>query len=133
MTSEGNVRVGLKYTKDHEWILVSGDSCRVGISDYAQHELGDVVYVDLPQVGKVVKQGQSVLSVESVKAVSDVYAPVSGKVSAVNEKLAEHPELINNEPYDGGWIVELAETELSEVEKLLSSEDYTTLISELSR
>lgn len=98
---------GLGYTKDHEWAKVEGRRARVGITDHAQHELTDVVYVELPPVGKVVKRGEELGVVESVKAASEIYAPLSGKVVEVNKVLEERPELVNQSPYGEGWIVVL--------------------------
>lgn len=104
---------GLGYTKDHEWAKVEGRRARVGITDHAQHELTDVVYVELPPVGKVVKRGEELGVVESVKAASEIYAPLSGKVVEVNKVLEERPELVNQSPYGEGWIVvlEVADTD----------------------
>ncbi len=95
-----------QYTKDHEWVKIEGAEARVGITDYAQKQLGDVVYLDLPEVGRSVKKGESFGSVESVKAVSDLYAPVDGEVVEVNSSLSEHPELINKDPH-GAWMIVL--------------------------
>src|SRR5512136_213277 len=93
----------LLFSKDHEWLRVEGGTVVVGVTDYAQHELGDVVYVDLPAPGKELKKGDPAANIESVKAVSDVYAPVSGKITEVNQNLANTPELVNQEPFAGGW------------------------------
>ncbi|MDY6985311.1 MAG: glycine cleavage system protein GcvH [Candidatus Thermoplasmatota archaeon] len=105
------IREGLEYTETHEWVKREGKGVRIGVTDYAQQNLTDVVYVDLPQVGKEIKVGEILASIESVKSVSDVYAPVSGKVVEVNSRLNDEPELINKSPYDDGWLVviELAE------------------------
>src|SRR5690554_7312221 len=97
----------LLFTKEHEWVLVKGHTARVGITDYAQNELGDVVFVDLPSIGDLVEEGEGFAVVESVKAVSDIYAPVSGEIAAVNEHLEDSPELVNESPLDEGWIVEI--------------------------
>src|SRR5580698_8139209 len=102
-----NVPADLKYAKSHEWIRVSGDTVAVGISDHAQHELTDVVFVELPAIGRKVKAGESCAVVESVKTASDIYAPVSGEITAGNADLAKNPELINNDPYGKGWIFEI--------------------------
>ena len=96
-----------RYTKEHEWVLVEGDTGTVGITDHAQEELGDIVYVDLPKVGHAVEQGKSLGSVESVKAVSDIYSPVSGEVIEVNEALADAPEKLNEDPHGAGWLVKI--------------------------
>ncbi len=119
----------LKYTKEHEWIRVEGNSIGVvGITDYAQSELGDIVYVELPQVGKVVNQMESFGTIEAVKAVSDLFSPVSGEVIEVNEKLKDSPDLINKDPYGEGWIIKIKIKDLNELNNLLSAEDYRKLI-----
>jgi len=122
MTNE--VRDGLKYTKTHEWVKVAGNKVKVGITDHAQEALTDIVFVELPTVGKEVKKGEELCVVESVKSVSEVYAPVSGKIVAVNTKLDESPEIINDKPYDDGWLVELEIKNKSEVDTLLDASAY---------
>jgi glycine cleavage system H protein len=118
----------LKYTAEHEWVRSDGSSTvRVGITDYAQEALGDVVYVSLPDVGDSVEKGAAVGEVESTKSVSDIYAPLSGTVSARNEKLDENPELINSDPYGQGWILELDLSDENEVAGLLDAGAYGTL------
>jgi glycine cleavage system H protein len=117
-------RVNLFFSKDHEWLRVEGDMAVVGITDYAQHELGDVVYVDLPTVGKELKKGDSGANIESVKAVSDVYAPVSGKIVAVNQNLSNAPVLINQEPFAAGWIFKISMTQASELQELMDEKKY---------
>ena len=117
----------LKYTKDHEWLRMEGDTGVVGITDHAQHELGDVVFVELPEVGRSVNAGEAFGSVESVKAVSEVYCPVSGEIIEVNQKLADKPELLNSEPYGAGWILKIKIKNPGEQAKLLSAADYTEL------
>ena len=117
----------LKYTKDHEWLRMEGNTGVVGITDYAQHELGDVVFVELPEVGRSVNAGEAFGSVESVKAVSEVYCPVSGEIIEVNQKLADKPELLNSEPYGAGWILKIKMKDPGEQAKLLSAADYTEL------
>ena len=112
------------YTKDHEWVRVSGDTGRVGITDYAQESLGDVVYVDLPKVGEAFVAGDPFGSVESVKAVSELFIPVSGEILEVNGLLADSPELANTSPYDEGWMVAVKLSTPSEVDGLLSSTEY---------
>jgi len=114
----------LLFSKDHEWLRVEGDTVVVGVTDYAQHELGDVVYVDLPAVGKELKKGDPVANIESVKAVSDVYAPVSGKITEVNQNLNSSPELINQEPFAGGWIFKISMTQSSELQELMDGKKY---------
>ena len=116
-----------KYTKDHEWIKVEGDAGLVGITDYAQKQLGDVVYLDLPQVGRPLKVGESFGTVESVKAVSELYSPVSGVVTAVNSALAEKPEKVNSDPH-GSWLIEVKLASPSELDALMAAEQYSELV-----
>ncbi len=118
----------LRYTKDHEWIRVEGSVGAVGITDYAQGELGDIVFVDLPAVGKKVKQGESFGTIEAVKAVSDLYAPVSGEVTEINPDLEKTPEVVNKEPYKGGWMIKIKVTNQAELNALLDSKNYRNLI-----
>jgi len=118
---------GFKYTKDHEWIELEGDRGRVGITDYAQQQLGDVVYVDLPEVGATLKQGQSFGTIESVKAVSELYSPVAGEVAEVNTALKDKPEMINKDPH-ATWMVVLKLTNPGEVGALLDATQYQALI-----
>ncbi|HPT83087.1 MAG TPA: glycine cleavage system protein GcvH [Limnochordia bacterium] len=115
----------LLYTKEHEWVLVKGSVVRVGISEYAQNELGDIVFVDLPSVGDWVEEGEGFCVLESVKAVSDVYAPVSGKVVAVNTELEDSPELINESPLEKGWIAEIEVEGEPQVGDLMNEQEYT--------
>jgi len=119
MYSEANL-----YTKDHEWILVQDDIGTIGITDYAQHELGDVVYVDLPEVGDTFEANEPCGSVESVKAVSEVFCPVSGEIVEVNAKLEESPELINQSPHDQAWMVKIRLSNPNELKELLSAQAY---------
>ncbi len=112
------------YTKEHEWLMVQGDHGVMGITDHAQNELGDIVYVDLPKVGAVVEQGKTLGSVESVKAVSDIYAPVSGEIIEVNEALASAPETLNQDPHGAGWLVKLRLTAPDELKQLLTAAEY---------
>jgi len=119
---------GLRYTKDHEWAKVEGARVRVGITDHAQHELTDVVFVELPSVGKVVKQGEELGVVESVKAASEIYAPVSGKVVEVNKVLEDKPELVNQSPYGDGWIVVLEVANPVEEKSLMDAVAYRKLV-----
>jgi glycine cleavage system H protein len=118
---------GLRYTKDHEWLDVAADTGRVGITDYAQQQLGDVVYVELPEVGTTVSAGQSFGTIESVKAVSELYAPVSGEVVEVNTALKERPEAINSDPH-GSWMVALKLSSPGEVDTLLDAAQYGELV-----
>jgi glycine cleavage system H protein len=113
-----------RYTKEHEWVLVEGDTGTIGITDHAQEELGDIVYVDVPKVGARVERGKSLGSVESVKAVSDVYSPVGGEVTAVNEMLADAPETLNRDPHGAGWLVKVRLTAPSEILELMTAADY---------
>lgn len=120
-----------KYTKDHEWVRVEGDTATVGITDYAQEQLGDVVYVELPDVGKSVGVGDEAAVVESVKAASEVYAPISGEVVEVNEALADAPNGVNDDAAGAGWFVKLKLSDASELEKLMSEDEYKTYLAEL--
>lgn len=113
-----------RYTKEHEWVKLEDGKARVGITDHAQHELGDVVYVELPQTGKKVKQHEEFATVESVKAVSPIYAPVSGAIVAVNTELGSKPELVNQSPHEKGWIVLIAMDTPQELDSLLTAEQY---------
>ncbi|MEY4173931.1 MAG: glycine cleavage system protein GcvH [Actinomycetota bacterium] len=122
-----NVPQHLQYSSDHEWIHIEGGRARVGITDYAQDALGDVVYVELPDVGSTVKTGDSFGEVESTKSVSDVYAPVSGTVVAVNEALGSSPELLNSDPYGNGWICEIDMSDMGEAGGLLDAAAYSAL------
>ena len=118
----------LKYTKEHEWIRVEGETGFVGITDYAQGELGDVVFVELPAKGKKVKKGETFGTVEAVKAVSDLYAPVSGEVVEANPMLEKTPELVNKEPYGNGWMIKLRLGNPGELSALLDAKKYRELI-----
>jgi len=114
----------LRYTKEHEWVRVEGDIGIIGITFHAQKELGDIVYVDLPKVGASTQQGKAIGSVESVKAVSDLYTPVSGEVVEVNPLLAESPEILNSDPYGSGWLVKIKLSDPGEAGKLLTAAEY---------
>ncbi len=118
----------LKYTKDHEWIRIDGDTITVGLSDYAQDQLEDIVYLDLPDAGLEVEKEESFGSVEAVKAVEDIYSPVTGEIVEVNELLEDKPELCNTDPYGDGWLVKIKVTDSSELEELLSADEYKKLI-----
>lgn len=118
----------LLYTKEHEWLLVKGDIVRVGISDFAQNELGDVVFVDLPDLGDTVEEGEGFAVVESVKAVSDIYAPVSGEIVAINEELEDSPELINESPLEQGWIVEIKVEGVGQTGDLMNPQEYEAFL-----
>jgi glycine cleavage system H protein len=118
----------LHYTKEHEWVRVEGDTGVIGITDHAQKELGDIVYVDLPKVGATAEKGKTVGSVESVKAVSDFYAPVSGEVIEVNEALATAPEKLNEDPHGEAWLVKIKLSDPEEIKQLLNAADYQTYV-----
>ena len=122
------VKDDLKYTKTHEWLKVKDNKATVGITDHAQAELTDIVYVELPSVGKAVKKGEELCVVESVKSVSEIYAPVSGKVVSINKKLEDSPETINKSPYGDGWLVELEIKDESEVDGLMDAKSYKKTI-----
>lgn len=124
-----NVQQGLKYSKDHEWVRVEGETATIGISDYAQHALGDVVYVDLPRVGETLEAHQTFGSVESVKAVSEVYSPIAGEVLEVNDTLNDAPETVNSDPYEGAWMIKLKMSNASEVNDLMDAEAYRQYLS----
>jgi glycine cleavage system H protein len=120
----------LRYTREHEWVLIEGNQATVGITDYAQHELGEVVFVELPKVGDSVTKDEPFGVVESVKAASDVYAPLSGEVSETNDDLVSSPELINDDPYGDAWLIRVEMSDPSEVEQLMSAADYKDYIEE---
>lgn len=122
-----------RYTKEHEWAVLDGSEVSMGITDYAQKELGDVVFIDLPAVGAQVRKGASFATVESVKAVSDIYAPVDGVVQAVNQDLSQSPELINQSPFEAAWIAKITPTNPGQLEELLDASSYSALIQELSK
>lgn len=117
-----------RYTKDHEWIKVEGSIGTIGVTDYAQHELGDVVFVELPQVGAEIKAGQSFGTVESVKAVSEIFAPVSGTVAETNPALAEAPEKINQDPHDAAWLIKVKLADPKEIQSLMDVAAYESYI-----
>lgn len=120
----------LKYHKEHDWVRVEGDTAVLGITDYAQDQLGDIVYVELPEVGTEVSAGSSYAEVESVKAVSDVYAPVSGTISEANEEVVDAPEVINESPYENGWLVKIKMNDPAETDDLMSSDEYEQMLAE---
>ena len=120
----------LKYTREHEWVRIKGKKAVVGITDYAQKELGDVVYVELPEVGDEVVHDEQFGVIESVKTVSDLFSPLTGEVVKVNEELEDRPELVNEDPYIDGWMIQIELSEPNEVGKLLSSEDYEEYVDE---
>lgn len=118
----------LKYTKDHEWAKIDGDVATIGITDFAQSELGDIVYVELPEIGTKTEQGETFGTIEAVKAVSDLFSPLSGEVIDVNKQLADQPEVINKDPYEDGWIIKIKLSESSEINNLLDKKKYEELI-----
>ena len=120
----------LKYTKEHEWVLIEGGTATVGITDYAQDQLGDIVFVELPAVGDKVSKEDAFGVVESVKAVSDIYAPLSGKVVEVNDDLPDDPEMLNEDPYGDGWIIRIELTDPEEIEDLMTSAEYEQYVAE---
>lgn len=125
------IKQNLKYSKEHEWVeVLDGNKVRIGITDFAQHSLGDIVFVELPEVGSEVSADDTFGSVESVKAVSDVYSPVSGKIVEINSALEDAPESINEEPYGAGWMVVIELSDSSELDQLLSAEEYDAFIKE---
>ncbi|MDX2153517.1 MAG: glycine cleavage system protein GcvH [Bryobacteraceae bacterium] len=117
-----------RYTKEHEWVSVDGDTGTVGITHHAQSELGDIVYVDLPKVGAAVEKGATFGSVESVKAVSDIYAPISGEVVEVNGALSEKPETLNEDPHGSGWLVKIRLRNPEEIKQLMAAADYQSYV-----
>ena len=120
----------LRYSSEHEWVRVSGSTARIGITDFAQESLGDVVFVQLPEVGVEIVAGASAAEIESTKSVSDVYVPVSGEVTAVNEALVGAPELVNQDPYGEGWIIEVSLVNPGEVDQLMDAAAYKELVGE---
>ena len=125
-----NIPKDLKYTEDHEWVRLEGDHAYIGITDYAQGELGDVVYVDLPAEGDEFGKQDVFGSIEAVKAASDLYCPISGKVVEINEKVADVPETINKDPYGAGWMVKIVVSDASELDELLDDAGYEQFIGE---
>lgn len=120
----------LKYHKEHTWVKVEGSRALIGITDHAQEELGDIVYVELPERGSEAEQDESFGTVESAKAISELFAPISGRVVDINEDLADQPELINDDPYDSGWLVEIEMSDTSELDSLLTADTYKKYIEE---
>ena len=122
------IKADLKYTKDHEWISIDGDSATIGITDYAQGELGDIVYVEIESLGEQLDKEEIFGSVEAVKTVSDLFLPVSGEITEMNEGLEDNPELINDDPYGEGWIIKMKISDQNELSDLLSADAYKDLI-----
>ena len=123
-----NVPANLKYTKDHEWLKVEGDHALIGITDYAQHELGDIVFVEVETTGEILGKHETFGTIEAVKTVSDMFMPVSGEVLEFNEELTTKPEIINQDPYEKGWVIKIKLSDPGEVAELLDSARYTALI-----
>jgi len=128
-----NVPENLLYTKEHEWAKIDGDNATVGITDYAQSALGDITFIDLPKIGSMVMQSNVMATVESVKAASDVYAPLTGEVIKANAELANHPELVNKSAYESGWFARIKIANLSEKSKLMTSIQYKEYVQGLSK
>ncbi|HAW59165.1 MAG TPA: glycine cleavage system protein GcvH [Bacteroidales bacterium] len=126
-----NILDDLKYTREHEWIRVEGDLAKVGITDYAQSQMGDIVFVDVQTVGEMLEKGESLGSIEAVKTVEEIYMPVSGKIVEFNEKLSENADLLNKDPYGEGWIVKISLTDPLEINDLLDAQSYRTFIESL--
>ena len=122
------IRDDLKYTSSHEWIKINDSIATIGITDHAQSELTDIVFAELPEIGKQIKKGDELCVVESVKSVSEIYSPLSGKIIKINEKLEDAPEIINGQPYDDGWLVEIEIEKKDEIDSLISASDYKKLI-----
>ena len=120
----------LKYHKEHDWARIEGDVATLGVTDYAQESLGDIVYIELPEVGAEVSSGASYAEIESVKAVSDVFAPVSGTVIEANDEVVDAPELINESPYEDGWLIKIKLSDPSEADDLMSAEEYEEMLAE---
>jgi glycine cleavage system H protein len=123
-----NIPTNLKYTKDHEWVSIDGDIATVGITDFAQKELGDIVYVEVDTLDQTLAKDEVFGTVEAVKTVSDLFLPLSGEIVAFNEELESNPELVNSDPYGAAWMVKVKISDTSEIESLLSSDDYKNLI-----
>lgn len=120
----------LKYHKEHDWARIEGDIAVLGVTDYAQEALGDIVYIELPEVGTEVAAGTTYAEIESVKAVTDVYAPLSGTIVETNEEVVDAPELINESPYEDGWLIKIKLSDPSELEELMSAEEYEQILAE---
>lgn len=123
-----NLPDNLSYTKEHEWAKIDGDVATIGITDYAQEQLGDIVYLELPEVDDEVAAGDTFGTVEAVKAVSDLYAPLTGTVVAVNEDLEDNPEVVNEDPYEKGWLLKIKISDMQEIDNLLNASDYNSFI-----
>lgn len=131
MSQEYRVPDDLYYSKEHIWVKIEGDIATIGITDYGQHQLGDIVFIDMPENGREVESGEVIASVESIKAISEIYAPLTGKIITINEDLANDPSVINSDPYGDGWICDIKIKDPSEVEDLMTSDDYRAYLQEL--
>jgi glycine cleavage system H protein len=120
----------LRYSEEHEWVKVEGDKVRIGITDFAQSELGDIVFVELPEVGDEIEADEPFGSVESVKTVSELYAPISGKIVEINEDLDDSPEFVNESPYEKAWMIVIEPSDASQIEKLMTAEQYEEMVNE---
>ncbi len=120
----------LKYTKEHEWVRIKGNKAIIGITDHAQSELGDITFIELPSTGSQIRKSESIATVESVKAASDIYAPLSGKITAINQALEDAPETINQSPYDKGWVCHITIDDSAEEENLMSASQYEEYLKE---
>ncbi len=125
---ELNLPEDLSYTEDHEWIQTNGDTVKIGISDYAQDQLGDIVFVELPEVGDTLNKGDEFGTVESVKAVSELYIPISGEITGLNKSLEDAPEVVNTDPYDDGWMIEVQLSNPQELDELLDRNAYIEML-----
>ena len=123
-----NVPSNLKYTKDHEWVKIEGDTATVGVTDFAQGELGDVVFIEIETEGEDLEKGETFGTIEAVKTVSDLYMPLSGEITAVNEALEDTPELVNSQPYGDGWMIRIKFSDAAQLDELMSADDYKALI-----
>lgn len=123
-----NIPADLKYTKNHEWVKIEGSTGTVGVTDYAQGELGDIIYVDVTTVGNDVSMGDTFGTIEAVKTVSDMYAPVSGKIAEFNSAVNDNPAIVNQDPYGAGWLVKIEISNMGDMDSLLSPEDYKNLV-----
>lgn len=128
---EYRVPEDLYYTKEHIWVKIEGDIATIGITDYGQHQLGDVVFIDMPEMGREIESGEVIASVESVKAISEVYAPLTGKIIEISEDLSNYPSTINSDPYGDGWICDIQIKDPTEVEDLMTADDYRAYLEEL--
>ena len=125
---ELNLPDDLKYAKDHEWVKLEGDKVKIGIDDYAQDQLGDIVFVELPEVGATFSKGEEFGTVESVKAVSELFIPIGGEILAINTSLEETPEHVNNSPYEDGWMIEIKPSDVAEIDALMDKEAYLKML-----